>query len=285
MQATATIDETGDLTISGITAAVPWWSFTKTVLAAAVLRLADLGVMALDGRVGGHRFTIRQLLRHEAGLPDYGSLSRYHDDVAAGKAPWPVPKMLAAVEADRLRFDPGKGWAYSNVGYLIVAQVIAMIADRPLAAALASLVFEPAGLATARLASRPADLRGVQMGSASAYDPGWVYHGLVVGSVADAARLLHALLKGDLLKPNTLAAMLEGRSLPEYGRETHPDPAYGLGVMLSAGDTRSHPIGHTGEGPGSRIAVYAQGDRAAAVWTALPAIGDAEAAANHLLVA
>jgi len=284
MLATATIDGENAPATEGTDAPVPWWSFTKTVLSAAALRLVDHGTLDLDAPVKERPFTLRQLLRHEAGLPDYGSIKRYHEDVAAGKAPWPVPKMLAAVQAGRLRFEPGTGWTYSNMGYLMVAQTIEAGSGLSLAAALTSLVFDPVGLQTARLAMSPNDLIGVEMGAATGYDPRWVYHGLVTGTVADAARLLQALMAGRLLRPSTLSAMLEGHPLPQHRSEAHPDPAYGLGVMLSATDPQLHPIGHTGEGPGSRIAVYALADRIAAVWTSLPADDDAETMAKRLLV-
>ncbi|UAJ12677.1 serine hydrolase domain-containing protein [Glacieibacterium megasporae] len=283
MLATATIDGENAPTIGGTDAPVPWWSFTKTVLSVAALSLVDRGALDLDAPMEERPFTLRQLLRHEAGLPDYGSVNRYHEDVAAGKAPWPASRMLVAVQADRLRFVPGTGWAYSNIGYLMVAKAIETGSGLPLAAALSSLVFDPSRLQTARLAMSANDLVDVEMGGAAGYDPGWVYHGLVTGTAADAARLLHALMSGKLLQPSTLSAMLEGHPLPQHRSEAHPDPAYGLGVMLSATNPRLHPIGHTGEGPGSRIAVYALADRIAAVWTGLPAGNDAEKMAARLL--
>ena len=276
MLATATIEGGKAPTTGGTDTPVPWWSFTKTVLSAAALRLVDHGKLDLDAPMEERPFTLRQLLRHEAGLPDYGSISRYHEDVATRKAPWPVSRMLAAVQADRLRFEPGTGWTYSNIGYLMVAQTIKAGSGVPLAAALSSLE-------TARLAVSADDLAGVEMAGAAGYDPRWVYHGLVTGTVADAARLLHALVTGKLLRPSTLSAMLEGHPLPQHRSEAHPDPAYGLGLMLSATNPQLHPLGHTGEGPGSRIAVYALADRVAAVWTSLPADDDAETVAQRLL--
>lgn len=265
MEAIAFIDEAGHCEASGVLGSVPWWSFTKTTLAIAALRLAERGHIALDAPGEDERFTLAQLLRHEAGLPDYGSLARYHEDVGAGRPPWPVEELLRATEAHRPRYEPGTGWAYSNIGYLKVGQLIERASGLELADALAQLVFAPAGLATARLASVPDDLADVEMGIAG-YHPGWVYHGLVVGPVVDAARLLRALLREQLLQPDTLARMLKGRPLPEHRSEAHPDPAYGLGLMLRATNPLHHPIGHSGAGPGSRIAVYAQGGQTGAVW-------------------
>lgn len=269
MQATAFIDRAGCLALSGVDGPVPWWSFTKTVLATAALRLVEDGALTLDGLLPGERFSVRHLLRHEAGLPDYGGLAAYQADVAAGRPPWPVERLLAALDVDRPRYPPGAGWAYSNIGYLKVARLIERSAGLTLGTALERLVLAPARLATPRLATVPADLADVQMGSASGYHPGWVFHGLLVGSVADAARLLRALATGGLLQPPMLAEMLRGRPLPEH-RGEHPDPAYGLGIMLWATDPLDHPLGHMGEGPGSRIAVLATAGKAAAVWAALP---------------
>jgi CubicO group peptidase (beta-lactamase class C family) len=270
IQAAAMIDADGVVTRSGTTDRVPWWSFTKTALSIAALRFVERGALSLDGKLPGHPFSLLQLLRHEAGLPDYGEIAQYHSDVSAGKVPWPVDQLLATVKDDDLRYAPGTGWAYSNIGYLKVAQLIECVSGQDLATALAENVFDPAGLSSARLAKEPGDLADVQMGSARGYHPAWVYHGLVVGTVADAARLLWSLTNGRLLQPVTFATMMQRRALPAHRRPLHPDPAYGLGLMLRAKDPEDHPLGHSGEGPGSKIAVYAKGHKVAGVWTALP---------------
>ena len=251
---------------------VPWWSFTKTALSIALLRLSEDGRIDLDMAVDGKPFTPAQLLLHEAGLPDYGSLAAYHADVEAGRPPWTVDAMMDAAEADRLRYKPGQGWEYSNIGYWHVASLIERATDRPLADALADLVFAPAELSTARLAAAPADIASVSMGDATDYHPGWVYHGLIVGTAMDAARLLRQLLQGTLLEDSTLSRMLEGRPLPQFRTERYPDPAYGMGLMLPFGlratNPLDHPIGHSGGGPGSEIAVYGQRGTTCAIWAA-----------------
>jgi D-alanyl-D-alanine carboxypeptidase len=120
-------------------------------------------------------------------------------------------------------------------------------------------VYAPAGLHSARLALTPADLAGVQMGSATAYHRGWVYHRLVVDTAADAARLMLLLVCGRLLDKVTFGSLIEPHRFPDYRNHRHPDPAYGLGLMMSATDPELHPLGHSAEGPGNRIAVYAAG--------------------------
>jgi len=268
MEARAIIWCNGEVDASGIATAIPWWSFTKTALSVALLRLSEDGRIDLDQTVAGKPFTPAQLLRHEAGLPDYGSLAEYHADVEAKRPPWTIEALLDAADADRLRYSPGEDWAYSNIGYWHVSRLIERASNRPLADALADLVFTPAELSKARLASTPDDLATVSMGDAPDYHPGWVYHGLIVGSATDAARLLCRLLDGHLLEERTLARMLERRPLPQFETDLYPDPAYGMGLMLQAANPLDNPIGHTGNGPGSNIAVYRRRNTTCTVWAA-----------------
>lgn len=250
----------------GVQDLVPWWSFTKTVIAIAVLRLSELGAIHLDRPMAGRPYSPSQLLRHQAGLPDYGALSNYHADVAAGLDPWSPDRLLHAVKADHLLFEPGTGWAYSNIGYLFLRRLIEEASGRPFATALATLVFAQAELGSAHLAEAREHLIGVNMGDISNYHPRWVYHGLVVGTVGDAAKLLSCLLQGKLLAAGTMQLMLEPTPLPQFRSANHPDPGYGMGLMLNASNPLDHPIGHGGSGPGSDIAVYCLGGDCCAIW-------------------
>ena len=89
---------------------VPWWSFTKTVLAAAALTLVRDGRLHLDASLPEQAFTLRQLLRHEAGLADYGELPEYHDAVANHEPAWPADEMMLgrriAMGADVADLEP-----------------------------------------------------------------------------------------------------------------------------------------------------------------------------------
>lgn len=235
---------------------VPWWSFTKTVLAAAALVLVDAGRLTLDRPLAGQRYTLRQLLQHRAGVPDYGALAAYHDAVGRVEPPWPVADLLERVDAHARGAEPGTSWTYSNVGYLLVRQLIEHVDGKEIGEALARLVLKPLGIANAGLARTPDDLIGTRWGNARRYHPGWVYHGLMIGSPAAAALLLDRLLRGDLLSPSSLRAMRESFRLgePIPGRPWQA-PGYGLGLMI---ETTTPPrfMGHTGRGPSSAAGVY-----------------------------
>jgi CubicO group peptidase (beta-lactamase class C family) len=257
---------------------VPWWSFTKTVLAAAALALVRDGKLALDAPAAGRSFTLRQLLQHTAGVRNYGGLESYHAAVARGDGPWSADELLRRVPPADLLFPPGEGWAYSNVGYLLVRQSIEDAAGDTLGAALQRLVLAPLGIEDARIAYVPADLDGVAWGNARRYHPGWVFHGLLVGPPTAAVEFLDRLLTGHLLPSALKAAMLIPRAIggPFPGRPFRA-PSYGLGVIIDTEGPRGRCVGHTGQGPGSTSAVYHFPDlvprRTAAVFA--PVDGDA----------
>jgi CubicO group peptidase (beta-lactamase class C family) len=238
-------------------ALVPWWSFTKTVLSAAALSLVRDGVVRLDDAVLEGPFTLRQLLRHEAGLADYGELVEYHAAVARGELPWPADEMVQRLDASRLRYEPGVGWRYSNVGYMYVARLIERVTGRSLEEALVQQALAPLGLSRVRAASTRADLKGVRLGAASTYHPGWVYHGLLVGPLSEAVLFLDRLLDGHLLPDSLLREMQTARALggPLPGRPW-TSAGYGLGLMQGVVDAGLTMCGHTGAGPGSVVAIY-----------------------------
>jgi len=254
---TATVEAGGVVDRGPLAPPVPWWSLTKTVLAAGALALVARGRLALDEPLRDRPFTLRHLLQHTSGLPDYSGLPAYHEAVARGDEPWEDGLLLQRVGAGRLLFAPGEGWAYSNVGYLLVRRLIEAAAGAGIGAALHALALDPLGVPGARLGSEPADLSTTAWGNASGYHPGWVYHGLLVGTPAEAALLFDRLLSGRLLPAVLTGAMRDCRPVggPVAGRPWR-SPAYGLGLMEDAASPLGRCLGHSGAGPGSSAAAY-----------------------------
>ncbi len=245
---------------------VPWWSFTKTVLAATALTLVRDGRLDLDTALPGNVFTLRQLLRHEAGLADYGELPEYHAAVANHESAWAAEELMQRLDGHRLRYSPGAGWRYSNVGFMLVARLIERALDLPLEEGVSRQVLLPLGISASRFATERAELSGDYLGNALNYDPRWVYHGLLIGPVSQAAFFLDRLLAGELLPANLLEEMQSTRVLggPISGRPW-VTPGYALGLMRGSIEGGLTLAGHTGCGPGSVVAVYrcAIGDAAA----------------------
>ena len=236
---------------------VPWWSFTKTVLAVTALSLVRDGLVGLDDPILDQPFTLRQLLRHEAGLADYGELAEYHTAVANNEPAWSADEMMQRLEGARLRYSPGTAWHYSNVGYWLIGKLIERVTDLALEEAVSRRALTPLGLSSVRFAKTRADLQETSPGNPPNYDPAWVYHGLLIGPLSQAALLLDRLLAGHLLPTDLLQAMQTARTLggPIPGRPW-VTPGYGLGVMQGTTEGGLILCGHTGCGPGSVIAVY-----------------------------
>jgi len=260
----------------------PWWSFTKTALASCALRLVEEGLLALDAPRPGKPFTLRQLLQHRAGVPNYGSLRSYHEAVAREDAPWPRDKLLQAVRAERLDFAPGTGWTYSNVGYLFVRDAIEEATRLEAGDALQKYVLGPLDLSSVRWAVSGSDFIDIHWRAGRRYHPGWVYHGCLTGTATDAATLLHAVLHGDILTEQSRTAMLSahplGGAIP--GRPWS-ECGYGLGVMTGRMGDAGRAIGHSGAGPFSVNAVYHFPDRPAPITLAVFTNGTDEGRAEN----
>lgn len=263
----------------------PYWSLTKTVLAVCAVRLAARGALELDKVQEPAPYTLRQLLAHRAGLPDYTHLEAYHQAVAAGLPAWTLEAMLARAMPDDKVLSPGAKWSYSNIGYMFVARCVAAAARVPLREAIDTLVCQPLGLQSVVLAEGPADFQSVHWEAAKRYDPRWVYHGCLVGTPADAARLLHGVYCGGLIDAETLAEMSEpfdlGGALP--GRPWSRC-GYGIGLMAGRVEGAGRGIGHSGAGPFCVNAAYRFPDLARPITVATFTGGTDEGVAENAAV-
>lgn len=240
-----------------VDARFPYWSFTKTVISICVLKLVESGNLDLDAKLNGKPYTLRQLLNHTSGLPDYGQFSEYHSAVAANETPWTRDKLLDVALAKGMLFEPTQGWSYSNIGYMFIVELIEAKMAKPLREIIADIVCKPLGLNSIELADKRDQFNQLHWDSATDYDPKWVYHGCLIGTAPDAARLLHALMTGDVLQPETMRQMLDvkpvGGAIP--GRPWMKC-GYALGLMSGAVENAGKSVGHSGGGPFSVNAVY-----------------------------
>ena len=236
---------------------VPWWSITKSCLAACVLVLVAIGQLDLDCRLTGRAFTLRQLLQHTSGLACYTEHPDYDRANTAQGEPWSHAELLAQSETTPALFAPGQGWSYSNTGYFLVRRLIEDTTGLDIEHALKTLVLAPVGVERAFIACTRDDLCKSALGDEDGFHPGWVAHGLLMGPPTEAALLMHGLFTGALLPPPLLAAMRERRAvdvdLPDRPWRT---AGYGLGLMMDLASPHGLCIGHSGQGPDSVAASY-----------------------------
>jgi D-alanyl-D-alanine carboxypeptidase len=104
-------------------------SNTKQFVAAAMLLLAEDGKLSLDDKVArflpdltrANEITVRQLLAHTAGYPDYYPLDYLAPFMEKATT---VDSILGNWAKRPLSFEPGSRWEYSNTGYAIAGRII-----------------------------------------------------------------------------------------------------------------------------------------------------------------
>jgi len=258
-----------------VDALVPVYSITKTLTAICLLRLAEIGALRLDDAVRRclpevhvpGTITLTHLLRHTSGLRDYGPLPEYHQAVRTDPdKPWTRQQFLDAVLPKGLLFAPGEGWSYSNVGYMLLIDILERTTGRTFAGVLNDLVVTPLSLQRTSVLERIDDLMRCIPGFSSdvtgdgrivdvrgRYHPGWCAPRLVASTAEEITHVFDALIAGDLLAPDTLAQMLTLVPIPE------PDGrgmaiGCGMGVYSDTASRRGRNYHHGGEGPGYHLA-------------------------------
>jgi D-alanyl-D-alanine carboxypeptidase len=252
----------------------PLWSISKMFLAVAVLRLAQRKMLALEDRVErwlpeinlARSATIRQLLNHTSGLPDYGALPLYAEAIRQRHDPWGFNQFIKHTCTKDVIADPGEGWRYSNIGYMVLCKIIEVAAGQSLAAVIQSEITGPLQLIQTAVVqtsedfqaltpgySRFLDLAGAATDVREWYHPGWVAHGLLASSAADATCFLHDLFGGELIDANRLAHMLQLVPVPGYSSAKRI--GYGLGIAGETDPTLGPHFGHEGSGPGYTVIV------------------------------
>ena len=152
----AGVAEVGSGTAPGIDDHMRIASVAKAFNGAAALALVDDGVLSLDDTIGQrlpdlpaawHDVTLRQLLDHTSGLPNYTASEAFGAALTAspGEAP-PPTGLVAYVEDEPLVFPPGSAYAYSNTDNITVGLMIEAVTGKSYEDVLAEQVLGPLGL-------------------------------------------------------------------------------------------------------------------------------------------
>lgn len=216
-------------------------SLSKPFTAMAVMMLRDEGKLSLDDHLDkffpkvrpyGNEITIRQMLEHTAGLPNYGDL------IPPGTTqPLTDKDVLQLVEQqDTAVFKPGQRFEYSNTAYSLLSLIVEKVSGMPYKDFLTQRIFKPLGMKYSTLNVMGGNIRhraygydkkgdSLVMSDQSVYS--YVLgDGGVYSSVNDLYKWDQALYTSRLLKPATIAEMFTVRS-----RE-NDRTAYGYGWYI-----------------------------------------------------
>jgi D-alanyl-D-alanine carboxypeptidase len=239
------------------TSIVPWWSITKTCVAACALVLVAGGRLELNRPLAGRKFTLRQLLQHTSGLGCYTETAAYEAALERHGDAWTDDELIRQFETQAPLTEPGQGWSYSNFGYFLVRRLIEQTTGMDIERALKALVLGPLGIKQTFVARTRADLERSAFGDEDDFHPGWVAHGLLMGPPSEVALFMHRLLTGALLPPPLRVAMRERRVVePVPAGRSWQSAGYGLGLMINTAPSLGLCVGHTGQGPASVSAAY-----------------------------
>ncbi|MGW1787833.1 serine hydrolase domain-containing protein [Streptomyces tubercidicus] len=261
-------------------------SNTKAFTAVVVLQLVGEGKIGLDATVDtylpglvrgkgidGRRITVRQLLQHTSGLPEYG----IHVDDDEIRNRYFEPRELLDI-ALRYKADaaPGTTWGYSNTNYVLAGLIVQKVTGRPLAEEMDRRIIKRIGLrhtyfpTPGKMTIREPHPQGYHRNPADGplrnfteMDPsmGWAA-GQLISTNSDLNRFFTALLAGRLLPAAQLAEMRTtvpaGTSGLRYGLGLTSRPLscggvyWGHGGDIAGYETRG---GVTDDGRAANVAV------------------------------
>lgn len=220
-------------------------SVTKQFTAAAILRLAEQGSLSLDDRIEkfvpefdprGRTITLRNLLNHTSGL----ARDWYPVDVPADTtSPVTREHVITNLNAKPFEFEPGKGWSYSNAGYMLLGYTVESITGRSFPDFVHDEFAVPLGLIDTGVCgthnlplpegygvfTTPNGLQKVPM---PPWDRSWLWSsGSLCSSAFDLARWSHLLASGIVLQPASYTTM----KTPLPPSSSTPVP-YAMGLVV-----------------------------------------------------
>jgi len=260
-------------------------SVSKVFTSAAVLQLGDRNKFKLDEPLIKYfldfpypDITIRNLLSHTSGLPDY---QIYEEQIT--KAPGKIftnKDVLPSIKLWKrpLEFKPGEKWQYSNTNFCLLALLVEKASGMTFEQYVTKYIFSPAGMTSTYFLKDPAHLseknkavnyeypflfseKMVNVDSLKKYRwrtynaAGFVGQGNIITTTGDMLKFDQALYAGKIIKTTTLNEAFTPAKL-KNGENTNANigigkAAYGLGWFIFADTSAGKIVWHTGGQPGA----------------------------------
>ncbi len=223
-------------------------SVTKTFIATVLLQLSGENRLNLDDSIekwlpgviqgngyDGNQITIRQILNHTSGIAEYMNSKDF--DIMDTKKSYTAEEFVKMGISLPPDFAPGKGWSYSNTGYVLLGILIEKVTGNSYAEEVENRIIEPLDLSNTFLPGNSSVIPGtkhargyIQLDGASELkdvtyiNPG-SSDGDMISNADDLNKFFSYLLSGKLLKEQQLNQMLTTVPTDREGA------GYGLGIV------------------------------------------------------
>lgn len=259
-------------------------SVSKIFTSTAILQLRDRGKFKLDDRFIKYfpefpysNITIRQLLSHTSGLPDYSifesAVAKQPEKVFNNADVIPLLKSLNQA----LIFNPGKKWQYSNLNFCLLALLVERMSDSSFEVYVAEKIFKPAGMSDTYfytgkqprpvkqainhdyplfINTTPINVDSIKKTRWRTYNlNGLLGQGNIYSTTADMIRFDQALYATKLLKQESLNEAFTvtqlNTGIPNITGSALGTAGYGLGWYVLQDTSFGKIVFHTGGVPGA----------------------------------
>ena len=229
-------------------------SITKQFTAAAILQLQEGGKLALDDKLAkylpdaphANEVTLRQLLSHTSGLPEYLDGPGIEQEATR---PATFAQLMARIAGKPLVFSPGSKMTYNNTGYILLGRVIEVVSHQSYHDYVRTHLLDRANMKRtftvadeswlANMAVGYQIKQGTRRRAPTIHDSfGWSA-GNLVSTVDDLVNWSNALAQGKIVSEKSYEEM----TTPAHISGGTSD--YGLGLFVDS--VRDQPrVGHTG---------------------------------------
>ena len=236
-------------------------SISKTFTSTAILKLNDQGLLDLDAPVKLYfpdfpyeAVTIRHLLSHRSGLPDYVFMGNsFITDRAHYMSNEDVVNIFAKKKAPLL-FTPNSKFEYSNSNYAILAAIVSKVTGMKFQAYMRDSIFMPLGMwhsfvfdyedTTQKEYAKTHDAYGQKLKDVC-FD-GAVGDKGVYSTAEDMLKWDNALKTGKVLSEESLEEAYKPRSFERESFDNSANKNYGYGWRMSKQADGNNIIYHNG---------------------------------------
>ncbi len=127
-------------------------SISKQFVSMMVMMLKEKGKLQFDDKVQQYlqdfpyeQITLRHLLTHTGGLPEYFDLALKHHNTLDTLTNDKLLQLLK-IHRPKVEFEAGEKWAYNNTGYVLLASVIEKVAEMPIETFFKQQISKPLGM-------------------------------------------------------------------------------------------------------------------------------------------